>query len=89
MKTVYNNGFDDMLQRVQEVVMQGKHEAMQTVMSEIEKFKEEIAGRYGQQSKLEKIERYIHLLNQSQTAGREMHKEIDEALKMFRKEAGF
>ncbi|MNW65096.1 hypothetical protein D3C74_434420 [compost metagenome] len=38
-------------------------------------------------TKLDQIERYIHLLCLSHDHGHEVHQEIDEALKMFRKEA--
>lgn len=40
-------------------------------------------------TKLENISNYLYMLGNVQQSGHDVHKEIDEALKQYRKEAGF
>lgn len=38
--------------------------------------------------RMSNIERYLHLLYQAQSVGHDVHKEIDEALKEYKRVAG-
>lgn len=47
-----------------------------------------VDGNYVHQSKIDTTDRYIQLLCDAQRSGHDVHQEIDEALKLYRQEAG-